>query len=122
MNPRPVRDFAKATSRLAKTDEIDAGVLALFAERIRPEVRPLESTDQQALAALVARRRQIPKMKTAEKNRLQTAPSEAVRSDLEAHLAFLEKRSSRSRSVSTKPSNPVRCGARKNSFSRAFQA
>lgn len=92
VNPRQVRNFAKATGRLAKTDEIDAGVLALFAERIQPEVRPLESDDQQAFSALVARRRQIQQMRTAEHNRLQTAPSEAVRADLEAHLDFLEER------------------------------
>jgi transposase len=92
VNPRQVRDFAKATGRLAKTDQIDAGVLALFAERIRPEVRPLESASQQAFAALVARRRQLIEMQTAERNRLQTAPSEAVRSDIEAHLTFLGKR------------------------------
>jgi len=92
VNPRQTRDFARATGRLAKTDEIDAGVLALFGERIEPEVRPLESADQQAFAALVARRRQIQEMKTAEKNRLRTAPSETVRADIEAHLSFLEGR------------------------------
>lgn len=92
VNPRQTRDFARATGRLAKTDEIDAGVLALFGERIEPEVRPLESADQQAFAALVARRRQIQEMKTAEKNRLGTAPSETVRADIEAHLSFLEGR------------------------------
>jgi transposase len=83
INPRQVRDFAKATGRLAKTDRIDASVLALFAERIRPEVRPLPSSDQRALSALVARRRQLQQMRTAERNRLQTAPSAAVRADIE---------------------------------------
>lgn len=92
INPRQVRDFAKATGRLAKTDRIDASVLALFAERIRPEVRPLPSGDQRALSALVARRRQLQQMRTAERNRLQTAPSEAVRADIEMHLRFLSKR------------------------------
>lgn len=92
VNPRQTRDFARATGRLAKTDEIDAGVLALFGERIRPEVRPVASADQEAFAALVARRRQLREMKTAEENRLQTAPSDAVRSDIEEHLAFLERR------------------------------
>ena len=92
VNPRQTRDFARATGRLAKTDEIDAGVLALFAERIRPEVRPVASSDQEAFAALVARRRQLREMKTAEENRLQTAPSDAVRSDIEEHLSFLENR------------------------------
>jgi len=92
VNPRQVRDFARATGRLAKTDEIDARVLALFAERIQPEVRPAPSADQEAFSALVARRRQLQKMKTAEQNRLGTAPSEAVRADIEEHLSFLEER------------------------------
>lgn len=92
VNPRQTRDFARATGRLAKTDEIDAGVLALFGERIRPEVRPVASADQEAFAALVARRRQLREMKTAEQNRLQTAPSDAVRRDIEEHLSFLERR------------------------------
>ena len=92
VNPRQVRDFAKATGRLAKTDQIDANILALFAERIRPEVRELASPERQAFAALVARRRQLQKMRTAEQNRLQSAPSEAVRSDIKAHLSFLADR------------------------------
>lgn len=92
INPRQVRNFARATGRLAKTDEIDAAVLALFAERIRPEVRPLPSEQQQAFAALVVRRRQLIEMITAERNRLGTAPSEEVAADIEAHLAFLEQR------------------------------
>ena len=91
VNPRQTRDFAKAGGRLAKTDEIDAGVLALFAERMRPEVRPLPSRDQQAFAGLVARRRQLTGMRTAEKNRLPAAPSEAVRRSIEAVLAALEE-------------------------------
>ena len=72
VNPRQSRDFAKATGRLAKTDEIDeidAGLLALFAERIRPDLRALPSKDQQAFSALVARRRQLLTMQTAEENR-----------------------------------------------------
>lgn len=92
LNPRQVRDFAKAVGRLAKTDRIDASVLALFAERVQPEVRALASADQQAFAALVARRRQIQKMKTAERNRLHAAASEIVRSDIKAHLRFLDGR------------------------------
>lgn len=92
VNPRQTRDFARATGRLAKTDEIDARVLALFGERIQPEVRPAPSADQEVFSALVARRRQLLEMKTAEGNRLGTAPSEAVRSDIEEHLSFLEER------------------------------
>lgn len=91
VNPRQTRDFAKATGRLAKTDTIDAGVLALFAERIRPEVRPLASEKQQAFSALVARRRQLLKMRTAEKNRLRAASSEAVEQSIEAVLAALDE-------------------------------
>jgi len=91
VNPRQVRDFARATGRLAKTDRIDAGVLALFAERIRPTVRPLAEPDQQAFAALVTRRRQLTRMRTAEANRLETAPSEAVRQSIQAHLRFLDE-------------------------------
>ena len=91
VNPRQTRDFAKATGRLAKTDRIDAGVLALFAERIRPEIRPLASEDQQAFSALVARRRQLLEMRTAEKNRLGTAPSPTVAQSIEAILRALEK-------------------------------
>jgi len=102
VNPRKIRDFARATGRLAKTDQIDAEVLALFAERIRPDLRPLPSADQQAFSALVARRRQIlqmkaaqmkaAQMKAAEESRLQTAPSETVCSGIRAHLAFLDQR------------------------------
>jgi len=89
---RPVRDFARATGRLAKTDEIDARVLALFGERIQPEIRPAPSKDQEVFSGLVARRRQLQKMKTAEQNRLGTVSSDAVRADIEEHLSFLEKR------------------------------
>lgn len=92
VNPRQTRDFARATGRLAKTDEIDSRVLALFGERIQPEIRPASPEDQEVFSALVARRRQLLEMKAAEENRLGTAPSEAVRSDIEEHLAFLEQR------------------------------
>jgi transposase len=93
INPRRARDFARADKRLAKTDQIDAKVLALFAERMRPEVgQSLPSETQQAFSALVARRRQLIEMRTAEQNRLQTAPSsEAVRQSVEAILSAIEK-------------------------------
>ncbi len=68
--PRQVRDFAKATGQLAKTDALDAQVLALFAERVRPTPRPLPSEAVQAPDALLTRRRQLPGMLTAERNRL----------------------------------------------------
>jgi transposase len=74
MNPRQVRDFAKGMGYLAKTDAIDARVLALFAEKARPEVRSLPDAQTQELEALLVRRRQVVDMLTAEKNRLSSAP------------------------------------------------
>jgi transposase len=90
VNPRQVRDFAKATGQLAKTDAIDAQVLARFAEAIRPEPRPLPDEQTQALAALVARRHQLIEMLTAEKNRLASARP-TIRKNLRAHIAWLER-------------------------------
>ena len=90
VNPRQVRDFAKATGQLAKTDAIDAQVLARFAEAIRPEPRPLPDEQTQALAALVTRRQQLIEMLTAEKNRLASARP-AIRKNLRAHIAWLER-------------------------------
>ncbi len=74
VNPRQVRDFARATGRLAKTDRLDAEVLARFGEAVRPEARPLADEQAQALEALVTRRRQLVEMLTAEKNRRTNAP------------------------------------------------
>lgn len=91
VNPRQVRDFAKAVGQLAKTDKIDAEVLAHFGEAIRPEVRPVKSRQLQDLSALVSRRRQLVDMLTMEKNRLASAPKE-TRKDITAHIAWLEKR------------------------------
>lgn len=90
INPRQVRDFAKATGKLAKTDAIDAEMIARFGEAIRPEVRPLKDKDAQQLQALVARRRQLVEMLTEEKNRLSTATS-WTRPDIEAHIEWLEE-------------------------------
>ena len=70
VNPRQIRDFARATGRLAKTDALDAQVIALFAERVRPEPRPLADADSQNLAELIARRRQVVEMIGMETNRL----------------------------------------------------
>jgi transposase len=89
VNPRQVRDFARATGQLAKTDAIDAAVLAHFAEAVRPETRPLPDAEHRSLTALVARRRQLSDMLVAERNRLRTADP-AVRAGVEAHVAFLE--------------------------------
>jgi len=88
INPTQVRDFAKATGRLAKTDAIDAEVIARFGEVIRPEVRPLKDADAQRLQALVARRRQLVQMLTEEKNRLHSASS-WTKADIEVHIAWL---------------------------------
>jgi transposase len=91
VNPRQVRDFARALGRLAKTDTIDAAVLALFAERVRPAIRPVPDEAQQELVALITRRRQLLEMLTAERNRLATARS-AVRAGLRQHIRWLERR------------------------------
>lgn len=90
VNPRQVRDFAKATGKLAKTDALDAQVLAQFAEVIRPEPRPLPDDQTQMLAALLTRRRQLVEMLTAEKNRLATART-PIRKNLRAHITWLER-------------------------------
>ena len=90
-NPRQVRDFAKATGQLAKTDALDAQVLALFAERVRPEPRPLPDQAVEALDALLTRRRQLVEMLTAERNRLLVARP-TVRRDLQLHIRYLERR------------------------------
>jgi len=90
VHPRQVRDFAKATGHLAKTDALDAAVLAHFAEAIRPDPRPLPDAASQALAALVERRRQVVGMLSAEKNRVQQALP-AVRPKVAAHITWLEQ-------------------------------
>ena len=90
VNPRQVRDFAKATGQLAKTDSIDAGVLAHFAEAVRPQMRPLPDAVTLELRALTARRRQILAMITAERNR-QAMTSKAVSKRIDAHIGWLEQ-------------------------------
>ena len=92
VNPRQVRDFAKATGELAKTDRLDCRVLAHFAAAIDPPVRPVKSAETQHLDALLARRRQIVEMLVAEKNRLANNHDRAVVKDLNAHIAWLEGR------------------------------
>lgn len=90
VNPRQVRDFAKALGMLAKTDRIDAHVLALFGERIQPPLRPLPDAETMALGALVERRRQVVEMLTAEGNRLRTAALH-IRPRLESHVNWLKE-------------------------------
>jgi transposase len=89
-NPRQVRDFAKSTGQLAKTDAIDAHILALFAERVRPPVRSLPDEQARALDAVVGRRRQIIDMIIAEKNRLGFALP-AVQKGIKKHIRWLER-------------------------------
>lgn len=91
VNPRQVRDFAKATGKLAKTDSIDSEVIARFGEAIRPEPRLIKDEQARELDAVMVRRRQIVDMLTMEKNRLRCS-SKHVRKDLEAHIKWLEKR------------------------------
>lgn len=94
VNPRQVRDFGRATGELAKTDALDARLLALFAERIRPAVRPLADEALEALDALLTRRRQLLEMLTAERNRQGQVfgrGTKAVKQSLKAHIAYLER-------------------------------
>lgn len=91
INPRQSRDFAKATGRLAKTDALDATVLAHFGYALQPVPRPWKDAQAQALSALIQRRRQIVEMLTAEKNRLASAHPR-VKPDIQATIAWLEKR------------------------------
>jgi transposase len=90
VNPRQVRDFARATGQLAKSDALDARVLALFAARVQPPPRPLPDAVAQDLAALLARRRQLLEMRTAEQHRRPTlAPR--LRPALDAHVLWLNQ-------------------------------
>lgn len=94
VNPRQVRDFARATGQLAKTDRLDADVLALFADRVRPAVRPIADAEAQELDALLTRRRQLLEMLGAERNRLGQVFGKGkrpVRKSLKAHIAYLER-------------------------------
>jgi transposase len=94
VNPRQVRDFARATGQLAKTDQLDAGVLALFADQVRPAVRPLATEAQEQLEVLLARRRQLLEMLTAERHRLGQVfgrETKLVKRSLKAHIAYLER-------------------------------
>jgi transposase len=89
VNPRQVRDFARATGRLAKTDRLDAAIIAAFAEAVKPEPRDLPDAERQGLIDLVARRRQLVEMRAAEKVRRGQLAA-ALRPRLDQHLAFLD--------------------------------
>jgi transposase len=90
INPRQGRDFAKATGRLAKTDAIDAQILAHFGEAMKPSVLAIESESARQLSELVSRRRQLVEMRTAEKNRSSRARGKAL-ANIQAHLEYLEQ-------------------------------
>jgi len=90
VNPRQVRAFAKALGQLAKTDRLDAAVLAHFAAAIKPPLRPFKAKEQQELEALMGRRGQLVEMLAAEKNRHHSASSEAVREIIKEHIDWLE--------------------------------
>jgi transposase len=93
VNPRQVRDFAKATGQLAKTDRIDAQMLALFGERVRPPVRALPDEGTRELEAVLTRRRQLLEMRQAERNRLAQlfGHGQRVKQSLKKHIAYLER-------------------------------
>jgi transposase len=90
VNPRQARDFAKGVGRLAKTDRLDAAVLAHFADAVRPEARDAEPAERVALEALLTRRGQLIGMRVMETNRLETCTDATVRPRIEAHVAWLE--------------------------------
>lgn len=91
VNPRQIREFARSTGRLAKTDRLDAEAIALFAERIRPEPRPIADAEAQALGELVARRRQIVEMIGMESNRQHQARDPRLKARIQTHLAWLQQ-------------------------------
>jgi len=90
VNPRQVRDFAKAVGKLAKTDALDAQVLAHFGEATKPDLRPLPDDSTRALQALLARRSQVVEMVTAEKNRCRTA-TQRLQPQIQEHIRYMEK-------------------------------
>jgi transposase len=91
LNPRQVRDFAKAAGKLAKTDAIDAAVLAHFAEAVRPEPRGLDDEQTRELQALLTRRRQLVEMITAETNRMHQSRSDKLRKSIYEHVKWLRR-------------------------------
>jgi transposase len=90
VNPRRIRDFARATGKLAKTDALDAAAIAHFAEAVRPPVRPIQDEEAQALGERVARRRQIIEMMVAERNRRRHVTQTRIQGAIDRHLALLQ--------------------------------
>jgi len=91
INPRQIRDFARSIGKLAKTDALDAAVIARFAESVKPEPRPLADEQTRILSELVGRRRQLVEMMTAERNRRPHLSSKRLVKALDRHLAMLQK-------------------------------
>jgi transposase len=91
VNPRQIRAFARATGQLAKTDTLDARILALFAEAVRPAARPVPNEQADALGELIARRRQLVDMLGAEHNRRRLLRDRRLQRHLDAHIAWLEE-------------------------------
>lgn len=91
VNPRHVRDFARSTGLLEKTDRLDAGILAKFAEAVKPPSRPLPDEQQRALMALTQRRNQLVEMRTQETNRLKQTTNELLESSIREHIVFLTR-------------------------------
>jgi transposase len=91
VNPRQIRDFARATGQLAKTDALDAWIMALFAEAVQPAARPLPTAEAQALGELVARRRQLTEMLGAERNRHQQVRDPRLQRRIATHIRWLTK-------------------------------
>jgi transposase len=96
INPRQARDFAKATGQRAKTDKVDAAILCAFARAIRPAIRPLKSADARELDDLVNRRHQLVEIRVQETLRLAAASSKALQKSLKTHIAWLDKRITKS--------------------------
>lgn len=92
VNPRQIRDFARALGQLAKTDRLDARVLAAFAAAIKPQLRPIKANEEQELDALTDRRDQLVEMLTDEKNRRASAATDSVRAEIQQHINWLKDR------------------------------
>lgn len=113
VNPRQVRDFARAQGRLAKTDRLDAAVLADFGLAIQPPQRALPDVETLQMREKLARRRQLVQMLTAESNRLEHATNAAVRGSIESVLELLRRTCNRSKTIWIRPSGALPRGRRK---------
>ena len=118
MNPKVIRHFAKSTGKLAKTDKLDAQVLAHDAQAIQLPVRPLKDSEQMELATLMSRRRQLRDMIVMEGNRRRTSTPK-VRGNIDQHLAYLRELLKDLDRRSMTPSGARRCGTKNQQSSRA---